>query len=134
MSTCQRDGCASPAQKYKGIGNVPKYCSKVCCGIANRPDREARRAQNLKAKYGLTVQEYDQMLAAQDGACAICGASGSGVSRFGVLVVDHDHETGEVRGLLCSTCNSAIGLLGDDPETVQKAAGYLSRHTALKGV
>lgn len=134
MSACKRDGCDSPVQEYKGVGKVPKYCSKACCGIANRPNREARRAQNLKAKYGLTVQEYDQMLAAQGGACAICGASGSGVSRFGVLVVDHDHETGEVRGLLCSTCNSAIGLFGDSREIILKAASYLAAQDALKGV
>jgi len=130
--TCQREGCDQPVQSYKGIGKVPKYCSKKCCTVANYPSREVRRARTIKMKYGVSVEQYDQMLAAQNGACAICGGSGPDVSRFGVLVIDHDHETGEIRGLLCSNCNSAIGLLGDNLETVQKAAAYLSRHVALQ--
>ena len=130
--TCQREGCDQPEQPYKGIGNVPKYCSKKCCVVANYPSKEVRRQRTLKTKYGISVEQYDQMLADQDGACAICGGSGPGASRFGVLVVDHDHETGDVRGLLCSNCNSAIGLMGDSLETVKKAADYLSRRVALQ--
>lgn len=130
--TCRREGCDQPVQPYKGIGKKPKYCSPKCCTVANYPSRETRRARTIKMKYGVSVERYDQMLAAQGGACAICGGSGPDVSRFGVLVIDHDHETGEIRGLLCSKCNSAIGLLGDDLETVQSAARYLTARIRLQ--
>jgi hypothetical protein len=59
------------------------------------------------------------MVVAQDGRCAICG------SALEQLHVDHDHETGEIRGLLCSNCNVAISQLGDDVETMESAIAYL---------
>lgn len=76
------------------------------------------------------MEQYDEMLKAQDNVCAICGSEETYV-RYGVvgkLAIDHDHETGQVRGLLCSRCNSGIGLLGDDPERAQAAVDYLMEH------
>jgi hypothetical protein len=66
------------------------------------------RAAWLKAKYGLTVGEYDAMVEAQQGVCAIC--KGAVVSKRR-LAVDHCHESGKVRGLLCVPCNAALGVL-----------------------
>lgn len=63
------------------------------------------------------------MLASQDGACAIC-ATRPTTNR---LVVDHDHETDVIRGLLCNACNVGIGYLGDDPERLRRAISYLRR-------
>ncbi len=84
------------------------------------------RNNNLKAKFGITVEQYDEMLAAQGGACAICqGPPGGRWERFHV---DHDHATGKVRGLLCHGCNTAIGLLGERHEVAERAAGYLKKH------
>lgn len=84
--------------------------------------RRSSRKQTLK-QYGLTPAEYDAMLELQDGVCAICrNECSTGQS----LAVDHCHETGRVRGLLCKACNRGIGLLGDDPERVVAAAVYLS--------
>ena len=81
-----------------------------------------QRSYRLRSKYGLSVTEYERMSHAQFGVCAICHDERK-------LVVDHCHSTGEVRGLLCSPCNTAIGLLRDDPATVQRAVGYISgRH------
>jgi hypothetical protein len=85
------------------------------------------RKNNLK-RYNLTPQQYDLMLAKQGGVCAICGASSEGN-----LSVDHDHtccpgnrSCGKcIRGLLCDPCNQAIGLLKDDPNTVEAAQRYL---------
>jgi hypothetical protein len=84
----------------------------------------ADRKSHLKRKYGMTLEDYDRMLEAQGGACAICGRP----PREDIaLHVDHDHETGLVRGLLCFPCNNTLGDFGDDPTRLYAAAEYLSR-------
>jgi ferric-dicitrate binding protein FerR (iron transport regulator) len=80
---------------------------------------------HLKAKYGITVDDYDRMLAAQGGGCAICG--GPPRARYHRFHVDHNHETGIVRGLLCDNCNHIVGRMQDNPEILQAAANYLRR-------
>ncbi|TLS45516.1 recombination endonuclease VII [Streptomyces montanus] len=75
-------------------------------------------AQHLRRKYGLTVAERDEMIASQMGLCAICLEAPA-------VHVDHCHETGRVRGVLCFNCNSGLGLLRDDPEAAYRAADYL---------
>lgn len=86
--------------------------------------RHTRKAR-LRDLYGMTEQDYDEMLAGQKGKCAICGTKKcSSGYRF---AVDHDHKTGVVRGLLCRRCNQAIGQLNEIPELFEKAAGYLRR-------
>lgn len=72
--------------------------------------RHTQRNAWLKARYGITASDYDAMLAAQDGRCAICGTT-EPEGRRGVFCVDHDHETGAVRGLLCWPCNRRLGVL-----------------------
>jgi hypothetical protein len=93
------------------------------------PDR--LRNAYLKKQYGITVEQYEEMLAAQGGACAICGRTEDGIHpRTGKprrLAVDHCHDTGRVRGLLCLACNSAIGLLRHDEEVLLLALEYLRR-------
>ena len=77
------------------------------------------------ARYGVGPEKYDQMVIAQQGLCAICGsACPTGRS----LAIDHDHKTGEVRGLLCMDCNTAIGKFGDDPNKLLAAAAYLLQY------
>ncbi len=76
-------------------------------------------------KYGITLADFDALLASQGGACAICKGQPNGPG--GRFHVDHCHESNKVRGLLCGRCNTAIGLLGDDPERIEKAAVYLRR-------
>ncbi|MER7046317.1 endonuclease VII domain-containing protein [Streptomyces jumonjinensis] len=76
------------------------------------------RADHLKRQYGITVAERDGMVADQMGICCICLAAPA-------AHVDHCHKTGKVRGVLCFNCNSAIGKLGDNPDTVRRAAAYL---------
>lgn len=80
----------------------------------------------LERNYGITLADYDAMLAAQDGRCAICKTDvPKGKGRFSV---DHDHVTGKVRALLCNTCNAGLGQFKDDPALVLEAAAYLQRH------
>ena len=89
----------------------------------------------LKRLYGLTVEQYDNILSEQKGRCAICGSESS-QSRSYKLVgrakfsVDHCHTTGKVRGLLCTKCNRALGLMNDSIESVLRMAEYLKKHLA----
>ena len=85
------------------------------------------RKSHLKRKYGLTLAEFDELLAAQGGGCAICGQPDADN-------VDHDHDTGRVRGILCFPCNAAIGLIHEDEERLLAAAAYLSRDDELTGL
>jgi hypothetical protein len=85
---------------------------------------ETSRKYWLKKKFGITVEDYNVMLARQGGFCAICGA----VDKARHLAVDHCHKTGKVRGLLCSKCNTAIGSLEDSVVLIGAALGYLVAH------
>lgn len=116
------------SDRWEGSGR--KYKCKSCASsymrewrrkmpLQNR--RQMEWTQNLKSKYGLSPDDYDLILAAQGGRCSICRKP----PREQRLHVDHDHETGEIRGLLCSCCNTAIGQLQDDPDIAQAAADYL---------
>lgn len=84
---------------------------------------------NRLAKFGITPDQYREMLDAQGGVCAICEqperVRDARNGRLKALAVDHDHETGAVRGLLCQNCNKGIGNLGDSPERLIAAAAYL---------
>lgn len=85
-----------------------------------------QRASGMRrrlATYGITLEQYEEMLANQDGSCAICRSDWSSKGPN----IDHDHSTGEVRGLLCQACNQAIGQLRDDPAIIIAAAEYVRR-------
>lgn len=100
------------------------------------PERKARRLEyareyRLATKYGLTVEQYEAMLEAQEGVCAICEqpeTKTSRASRVHLLAVDHDHATGAVRSLLCNRCNQVLGLMLDDPDLLRAAAHYVVQH------
>ncbi len=83
---------------------------------------ETRRRHMLSHRYGITMQEFDAMVEAQEGACAICGD----VPTKGVLTVDHDHDTGVIRGLLCRRCNSWLSLF-ENERMYAAALAYLGR-------
>lgn len=83
-----------------------------------------RRAQ-LKLRYGITPEQYDELLEQQSCVCAICEGTNPSGHR---LAVDHDHITGAVRGLLCHACNAGVGKLRDDPGLLRAAATYLEEY------
>lgn len=85
-----------------------------CQECISRRDRE----RHLASAYGLTIQDVDELLAHQNGICVIC-------LRSPAVHVDHDHATGEVRGMLCFPCNAALGQLDDDLDRLRRAADYL---------
>jgi len=75
----------------------------------------------LTRRYGMTAAEADFLLKKQGGICAICGTAPASH-------VDHDHETGTVRQLLCFNCNGGLGQFKDDPAVLRAAADYVERH------
>lgn len=79
------------------------------------------RSSYLKRRYGLSLEEYESMLSSQGNSCAVC----SGQSQYEMFDVDHCHETGKVRGLLCRKCNTALGLFRDSVDVLQRAIDYL---------
>lgn len=87
-------------------------------------DYSKYRQNLLKRKYNITLDDYNKMLLEQDGKCWTCSIKAE-EQKNKVLVVDHNHLTGEVRGLLCSNCNSAIGLLKESQEIIEKVSKYL---------
>lgn len=89
---------------------------------AKRAERDAR----LRRLYGITAEDYARMGRRQRWRCAICGRPPYPAGTR--LVVDHCHETGRVRALLCHTCNTALGLMGDKAERLDAAARYLRHH------
>ncbi len=86
---------------------------------------EEGRRRNL-TRYGMTPEQYEEMLAGQGGVCAICKTFRAWRNR-NVLHIDHDHTTGRVRGLLCHWCNVAIGSLNESPDTLRAAIAYLEQ-------
>ncbi len=84
------------------------------------------KRSNLLKQYGLTLDQYNQMLKSQDFGCAICKRKDSGRPRMINLVVDHNHTTGKVRGLLCSPCNVAIGMVKESIDILNRIKEYLS--------
>lgn len=93
--------------------------------------RSCHRVRFLSRRYGLTPFEYQALYSAQGHSCRICGSPPSGNDRWGLLAVDHDHDTGRVRGLLCFRCNSGLGQFQDDPAILRAAAAYLEAENAV---
>jgi hypothetical protein len=90
--------------------------------------KRCARAQQLKHKYGLTLADYDRMLAAQRGRCAICGSTRASKNNKKAFAVDHDHSTGQIRGLLCISCNHyLLGILENSDASITRLREYLNR-------
>ena len=87
-----------------------------------------RRKDQLKHKYGVSPETYATLFESQGGRCAVCGTSfeTAKLGAGGYFSVDHNHTTGVVRGLLCTPCNTGLGLLQDSPSILQSALNYLN--------
>lgn len=94
------------------------------------PEKHRRyQKQSLYAKYGMSISDFELMLAGQGGCCAICARKFDGSKHSTRACVDHCHRTGAVRGLLCIRCNSGLGYFSDDAVLLNSALGYLAHHT-----
>ena len=113
-------------RRRERYANDPEYRERVKRQAVSGVDPERKRDTRLRKQFGIGAAEYDQLLTEQNGGCAICGARFShGEVR---LAVDHCHDTGKVRGLLCSNCNQGLGKFGDDPDRLDRAGMYLRAH------
>ncbi len=131
--SCKKTYNDSPAAKesarrwyYEGSGRSIKSSYQKSGKPRSRKKAEPYRSQVLRRKYGITVSDYEEILKNQEYKCAICKTYNPG-KRRGSWPIDHDHKTGKVRGLLCWSCNSALGLLKDSYELCEKAAEYLRK-------
>lgn len=123
----QRDYYAADPSRFAETRQAYRETHREELAEAQRKRNESlnRRAEVLR-RHGLTVEQYQQMLDAQDGRCAICR-----VQAVRPLPVDHCHSTGAVRGLLCDNCNKGLGMFADSPDRLRAALAYLERTTML---
>ena len=103
--------------------------------VSSKMSREKQRHYGLKRYYGLSLNNYAEMYRVQDGKCAICNLPETIKDRQGdvrVLSVDHCHETGKIRQLLCNSCNHMLGEAKDNEQVLLAAADYIRKHSAGK--
>jgi hypothetical protein len=110
--------------------NPERYAANKQRFIESGGYKRSLRKTHLKTKYGITPEQYDEMLEAQGGGCAICGKPPGKTA----LHVDHCHETGRVRGLLCFSCNAGLGQFKHDPELLEAALMYTAVHWRIEGL
>lgn len=143
---CKRIG----SERAKPQNQAPRVCRtckvvelppgrtqvRVCdnCRVDDRANNAERERRRSLRKYGMVEADFQRMLTAQGGRCAICGTDDPGVKGWNI---DHDHGRedigiGAVRGLLCRPCNTALGFFRDDVAVLQAAIDYLARHRHLR--
>lgn len=156
--TCIVDDCSKPQEsrgycgmhryrlKKHGSTELPakKTCSIGDCGrvhyghgLCNRHyklqrykntprDKKHEKDWQLRINYGITLEDYNRMSVAQNGVCKICGKIEKHQNKS--LSVDHCHDTGIIRGLLCADCNTGIGFLGESVDVLEAAIKYIQEH------
>ena len=92
--------------------------------------RQKRPDYRLKYLFGITSDDYNRMFDSQKGCCSICEKHQSELKTR--LCVDHNHQTGKIRSLLCGNCNRGIGIFGENPEVMERAIRYLKAHNNIK--
>lgn len=117
--------------KHKRSGRVSRCKSCISKYDAARYNPTKRLENHLKRQYSLSLQDYDNLVTKQGGKCAICGTKDPGDNRSR-LCVDHCHDTGKVRGLLCARCNIALGGFKDSTKLLAKAILYLNEQRSLQ--
>ena len=124
--------CRKIAGRIQYLRDPVKHLERKTAWKRANPEKAylGTRRLDLKCKYGITLEQYDQMFDAQGGVCAICGEPEAVANKHGVcrLSVDHDHETNKVRMLLCNKCNHGLGLFDENLEKLLKAMHYLIVH------
>jgi hypothetical protein len=133
---CNTCGVSKPVSEFH------KPNKKDCKDCRNEARRGARQAENnydpktwkqsqkrdyqLRSNYGITLEEYNRNWSEQEGCCYVCGVHETVYKKS--LAVDHNHETGQVRSLLCGKCNTALGQVDESIERLQALIDYLGEH------
>lgn len=119
---CKVEKPISQFKKSKRFAIGYGYVCKEC-------HRKQSKLSSIERNFGISITKFKSMEKAQGGTCAICGKKESRRRRGTVvrLAIDHNHKTGEIRGLLCTRCNTAIGLFDDCPKLLKKAIAYLEQ-------
>lgn len=107
--------------------------AKTCARYVPHPRiKQSQKHYDLKFKYGISLDDYNQMLADQGGVCAGCYQPETEIRQGVVLAlsVDHDHATGQVRQLLCLACNMALGWANENPDRLRALAAYVETHSS----
>jgi hypothetical protein len=141
MRTCKICNEAKPLTEfYQTVRNGEPYgyhgkCKS--CYVKKQQenyDPIKKRDENLKRVYGIGIEEYNTLLEKQNNRCAICestdpkGRKSGRVGGVDVFYVDHDHKTGNVRGLLCNICNRTMGYIGENSNVLEEMIKYLQKH------
>lgn len=140
-SVCKETKDLSEFYNYKSTKDGKSYRCKSCDNKArlkwatNNPEKShlSQRERNLRHRFGVDLQWYEEQLKKQNYCCAICGTKENKVVRGARIdlsfAVDHCHKTGKIRGLLCNQCNRALGMFNDSVELIHKAINYLKKET-----
>ena len=112
----------------KNKKKIYKRIQKQIATIDPKVFKQKRKEYFYRSKYGLEISVFNEMLKAANNACMICKKPLTSESNNDTLCIDHDHTTGEVRGLLCKSCNCALGYLGDKLEMLKSAVEYLENY------
>lgn len=133
---CSRERARLLSEQSKHNGRRKSNRQKYEQGEAGKANRrrwynssdgkKSNRKAMLKLKFGMTLEEYDLMLTNQQGCCKVCGDHIEDLSKF--LAVDHNHITGNVRGLLCNRCNVALGMLREDTNIMKNLIKYVEEY------
>ena len=136
LAHLREDKKCPQCNKTKSVEAFPKnvttsdgygaYC-KPCHNLTSRENRRinhGNRGYHLKRRYGITQEDFDRLVAGQEGKCAICQTLPSGIKPWHV---DHNHATGKIRGVLCHHCNTGLGNLKDNVAVLKRAIAYLEK-------
>lgn len=134
IATCHECG-----EEYLVTHTRQRFCSLRCTQRHHgakwyAENRERAKSTGVLAKYGITFETYQAMYDGQGGRCAICSTPMElmGSKQSATAHVDHDHETGAVRALLCTRCNTGLGMFRDEPAIISSALTYLTHHKAAQ--
>jgi hypothetical protein len=135
---CKSCNTTKPVSEFGLLRGKPRHICKECRKLESknwyennkdhkkelsRKYKHVKKDRDLQSNYGIDLETYNRMLAQQNHRCKICHAHQDVLKR--AMCVDHDHDTGKVRGLLCDTCNRSLGLLKDNVNTLMRAVYYL---------
>ena len=113
-----------------GLTSQCTVCLRVKAMKVRKDNPESTRANNLKNRFDMTIEQYNIIFLKQKGKCRICNNAETMVDQKGTikwLSCDHNHNTGKVRGLLCNACNTGIGKMGDSIKVLESAIKYLKK-------